>query len=680
MKPSHDFCRKCYNIWGSDRNCPGCKKKYKADPRGSFVLSLSNTPSLQPKDMLPKKNPCKNCGELWGYGKGCPDCQKRYKNNFVSPQKQILKLDSEIMFPKFGNQPMKPYFERTQYPLNLSYLHAVCSDVVVQIFLHFDVPTIRNIRLTCKSWNDISKGNLIWEYRLARVYGCPKKPDQSFEQLYQWCHTDSPKLIIYESFIWAIRNRCISMVKNLLMEDKNLIREKSRFYTYRSWSSYKEPALLEASLLGFDDIVEILLKEKFSDVDCTNSENETALYMATRENHLSTMKILISHKADWTRYFGWFSLLHLACEKGYLEISKYLVEIGADVNAPCLGTSGSLGFTPLYFACREHKLDIIDFLFEKGADCSLKLEHQIEGNDRPYICGMDDHDFEHGPIHIGCRRGYLEVINKLLLHGANPNDPDDADRTPILVASMHNHCHIVKRLIEAGADPTLSSAKGVSPFSFACENGYYDIVQVLLKTGKIDINEPFRDGLTPLYVACKHGHTETVLILIESSNLLPDAGPFKLSPLCIATWKGYVDICGILLAQTKCDPNFCSPEKPPPLWNACVKGNLELVKLLVSKGANPLVKPKNGENLLYTAIENNDIELNGVPTDHTEVINWFITHHPQLLFDKNDSGETPFDLAYRKDIRIILELAGEFVKNQQDKFLQFLIKKKIEEK
>ena len=57
------------------------------------------------------------------------------------------------------------------------------------------------------------------------------------------------------------------------------------------------------------------------------------------------------------------SLLHYACEKGYLEIVQYLIEKGASIEAKDEDQK-----TPLHIASIWGQTDVVKYLVSKGAN------------------------------------------------------------------------------------------------------------------------------------------------------------------------------------------------------------------------------------------------------------------------------------------------------------------------
>jgi ankyrin repeat protein len=62
--------------------------------------------------------------------------------------------------------------------------------------------------------------------------------------------------------------------------------------------------------------------------------------------------------------------LYVACQKGYLEIVKYLIKHGADMTI-CFQN----GFSPLHIAAQDQALEVVKYLISKGADVLAK-SHQ----------------------------------------------------------------------------------------------------------------------------------------------------------------------------------------------------------------------------------------------------------------------------------------------------------------
>lgn len=100
----------------------------------------------------------------------------------------------------------------------------------------------------------------------------------------------------------------------------------------------------------------------------------------------------------------------------------------------------------------------------------------------------------------------------------------------------------------------------------------------------------------PLLVCCIHGHFDLAKIIIEASlsGLLPepldvDAKDLRgLSPLNCAAIKGDSDLVKLLVINGGSDLDQSSPKGCSPLLYAARGGYTEVVRFLVLKGASTL--------------------------------------------------------------------------------------------
>ncbi len=67
------------------------------------------------------------------------------------------------------------------------------------------------------------------------------------------------------------------------------------------------------------------------------------------------------------RLLGW-TPLHGASKSGNLELVKFLIEEGADVNAP-----DEVGMTPLHLAAKHGHSEVVKLLIQKKADPHVRL-------------------------------------------------------------------------------------------------------------------------------------------------------------------------------------------------------------------------------------------------------------------------------------------------------------------
>jgi ankyrin repeat protein len=115
--------------------------------------------------------------------------------------------------------------------------------------------------------------------------------------------------------------------------------------------------------------------------------------------------------------------LEIACEKGYTEIVRLLLQKGASIKATYNR------FTHLYVACQNGHTEIVRLLLEKGA----KIEATYKG---------------YTPLHMACEKGYAEIVKLLLEKGANIYIKNDEEKSPLCIASERENTFIFDILFE----------------------------------------------------------------------------------------------------------------------------------------------------------------------------------------------------------------------------------------
>ena len=144
---------------------------------------------------------------------------------------------------------------------------------------------------------------------------------------------------------------------------------------------------------------------------------------------------------------------------GYLEIARYLVEQGADVNRRDLD-----GWTALRWAEANDQTAVIEYL--------TGIERGNERND-PLTA-----------LYNAARDGDLDGVKSALENGANINYRDNStDNTPLLIATIREHYTIAEYLIDNGANVNARNKEGRSALNYVYDKGDMDIHDLLIAHG-----------------------------------------------------------------------------------------------------------------------------------------------------------------------------------------------------
>lgn len=163
------------------------------------------------------------------------------------------------------------------------------------------------------------------------------------------------------------------------------------------------------------------------------------------------------------------------------------------------------GRTPLYAACDRGFTDIVKVLLDVGADVEI---------------GTTDND--RTPLYVAAQRGHTAIV-RMLLDSADPNHPkSDTGATPLSIAAASGFYDVVQVLLDNGALADLARTDtGMTPLHVAAEHGHVDVVRILLGAGA-NIGAVRTDcGLTALCTATQEGHAAVVQLLKDAGAVWP---------------------------------------------------------------------------------------------------------------------------------------------------------------
>ena len=367
------------------------------------------------------------------------------------------------------------------------------------------------------------------------------------------------------------------------------------------------------------------LLECFRDPESTATDEDRALRLLSRHPHPERVREIRDQEAEWysDRYRS--SLLHYACQSGWYDVSRELVDKyqcdphlesmrgNTPLHCACKGGSidivrflivdhhrdpacrGEWDRTPLHCACKSGKLDIVKFLVEE-CHCDPRVK---------------DWDGD-TPLHYACKGGSIDIVRFLIVdHHCDPACRGKEDETPLHCACESGKLDIVKFLVEeCHCDPGVQDGGGDTPLHFACEGGSIDIVRFLIVDHNCDPTWWGWDGRTPLHWACKSGDLGFVKFLVEECHCDPTVKEYEYdnTPLHCACKGGSIDIVRFLIVDHHCDPACCGQT---PLKMACKSGDLGFVKFLVEEcHCDPRVKEYEYDNTpLHCACKGGSIDI-----------------------------------------------------------------------
>ena len=235
---------------------------------------------------------------------------------------------------------------------------------------------------------------------------------------------------------------------------------------------------------------------------------------------------------------GGLTPLVFAAREGDLDSARLLVKAGANINQ-----QSEYGWTPLLTAVNNRNYLVAQYLIEQGANVNLANK----GGWTPLYLAVDNRNIEGGDYPVPkADLDHLQVIELLLQKGANPNlrvKDNTLTRTiftmqwffedgatPFVRAAQSSDTTLMSLLLKHGADPKIVTAGGDSALTAAGGIGWVD-------------------GVT---------YERSAKENLEAVRMLLDLG---------------------------LDPNHANNEGRTPLMGAALKGRVDVIRLLVERGA-----------------------------------------------------------------------------------------------
>lgn len=239
--------------------------------------------------------------------------------------------------------------------------------------------------------------------------------------------------------------------------------------------------------------------------------------------------------------------LFAAVKAGDLATCAELLTTGADVMATVNNDR------PLFIAVEAGHVEVCELLLRHGA-----TQDPLLSSGSPYI-------YRPPPLFIAASKGFTDVCRVLLDHGAT-HGPDASNTTPLCEASKNGHADVCRLLLSRGAQHT----RNPSPIHIAAMRGHMDVCRVLAEYGAT--HEKDNGGYTPLSLAIRYdAGNETYRALLDGGAMSIPIGPFNRTPLHDAAEKGNVELCRML--HSRGFRHNADKRRATPLHLAAIRGH-----------------------------------------------------------------------------------------------------------
>ena len=379
---------------------------------------------------------------------------------------------------------------------------------------------------------------------------------------------------------------------------------------------------------GNKELLDVLLRAG-ANPTLANRAGSTPLWLASINGDAAIISALLAAGADANERLplGRTPLM-AASRTGNVEAMTALIDRGADVNAK----ETLRGTTPLMWAADEGHETAVQLLVRRGADFKARSNPATRGrgpalgkaNDpRKAVAaqgaavaagrGLDLGQLNaiangRGAAPQGRRGGGTGAAGRA--GGTNdgdddaggnpfrrPEPTDGGELTALVYAARSNDLETVKVLLEAGADINQVTGYGWSPLLVATQNRYYKLAAYLLERGA-DPNLPNKGGWTPLYLATDNRNIENGDYPVRKGDmdhldfikLLIDKGANVNARVKDSTET-----------RTVFTNQWLDENGATAFLRASQSGDLELMKLLLARGADPKIATVLGVTALHVA-------------------------------------------------------------------------------
>jgi Fem-1 family protein b len=161
--------------------------------------------------------------------------------------------------------------------------------------------------------------------------------------------------------------------------------------------------------------------------------------------------------------------------------------------------------TALWAACTGGHLEVVKYLVERGADVNKTTLTQST------------------PLRGASFHGFISIMEYLIQCGANINTPNCIGQSPLCIAAMRGELDAVKFLIDKGANVNQTTINSYSIMHLAAAKGKDDVIKYLLEVGvspQFQEADPYISNYVPcpLFLAASTGQAKAVEVLLEHKD------------------------------------------------------------------------------------------------------------------------------------------------------------------
>ena len=314
------------------------------------------------------------------------------------------------------------------------------------------------------------------------------------------------------------------------------------------------------------NIIKYLISEKQCSANVFDSHGNHPLHLACKALNIEHVIALTSSPncdVDVINHLNGQHPLHILCETKSNDIAVEIAEHLIKKKQCDINVCNENGYAPLGLACKACNLEMVKLLTDETRCNINKGIHPLHiiYQDRRWKAGLDSlmnkpscdvnvQDSDGNTLlHLACKRGDTSMVKQLISH----------PKCDINILNKNNE------------NPLLLATRLIRITNIDVDNRITEIVELLVKTNKCDVNIHGIDGNTALHYLCKHSSVYGIKL-------------FKL-----------------LAASLVCDINAENNEGERPIHVAVTHHNHRILEHLVNCGCKVNVRDLHGNTPLHQA-------------------------------------------------------------------------------
>ncbi len=357
---------------------------------------------------------------------------------------------------------------------------------------------------------------------------------------------------------------------------------------------------------------------------CDNYAGGSVIYRAVECGSISITEMMLEHHTKYGRVDDdGRDLVHWASAAGHADIIFMLHNEGLQMN--CQDKYDS---TPLHEASRHGKIEAIDTLLGLGIDTSIK---DNDGN---------------SAIDVALQYGETEATS--LLTGKDPINEGratglaDESKRPVWALAKAGRLDLMVRAKTAGIiDLSQRETRtNMNALHFAALYGHTDILNYLLQSEAIPVNDLNHHKHTPLHMAAISNNVNATRALLNQRGAEPDRKDrWGDTPLSIATYRMHYHVAVLLVeAHADLDAKFVGRHLQTLFFEAVELNSVGAVRVLIDKGVDVVGRNEEGEMALQVALRRDHGEMEGFLRESSSFFRSASEDKENGVKRKNDGG------------------------------------------